>query len=119
MEFTDNEVKEAQSFGEFYIDSMENHQNRMQYYFSEDITLDWFGQTVKGEKNVIGFFKKTLSSVNHIYAEFKPAKKIGFRDTHVVKVPRYVKTYFEFTLLIKKVVVNCSYCSWMYIQKLL
>lgn len=88
MEFTESEVKDARSFGEFYVEKMENYQSTMKYYFSEDIILDWFGQTVKGEKSVTAFLKKTFSSVNHILSEFKPTKKIGFRDTHIVKVPK-------------------------------
>lgn len=88
MDFGEVEMKEAKAFGDFYIEKMETERDSMKYFLSEDVILDWFGQTVKGEKNVIVFLKKTLASVNHIISDFKPAKKIGFRDTHVVKIPR-------------------------------
>lgn len=88
MEFTDAQVQEAKTFGEFYVDMMENYRNTVKYYLSEDVILDWFGQTVKGEQNVSVFLKKTLSTVKHYFSDAVPAKKIGFRDTHVVKIPK-------------------------------
>lgn len=88
MEFTDTQVKEAKIFGEFYVDMMENYRNTVKYYLSEDVILDWFGQTVKGEQNVSVFLKKTLSSVKHHFSDAIPVRKIGFRDTHVVKIPK-------------------------------
>lgn len=88
MEFTDAQAQEAKTFGEFYVDMMENYRNTVKYYLSEDVILDWFGQTVKGEQNVSVFLKKTLSTVKHYFSDAVPAKKIGFRDTHVVKIPK-------------------------------
>ncbi|CAH1973439.1 unnamed protein product [Acanthoscelides obtectus] len=91
MEFSEKDVQEAQVFGEFYIDKMENHRNTLQYYLCENVVLDWFGKTVKGDKTVSAFLKKTLASVNHIMTDAVPVKKIGFRDTHVVNVPKEPK----------------------------
>lgn len=88
MEFSEEERKEAKAFVEFYVDQMENHTNTIKYYFAETIILDWFGQTITGEKLVTAFLKKTLSTVRHHFSEAFPVKKIGFRDTHVVKMPR-------------------------------
>lgn len=88
MDFGEVEIKEAKAFGNFYIEKMETERDSLKYFLSEDVILDWFGQTVKGDKNVIAFLKKTLASVNHIISDFKPATKIGFRDTHVVKIPK-------------------------------
>lgn len=88
MDFADAERKQAQAFGDFYIEKMETQREMLKYFLSEDVILDWFGQTIKGEKNVITFLKKTLTSVNHIISVFRPAKKIGFRDTHIIKAPR-------------------------------
>lgn len=88
MDFREEEIKEAKTFGNFYIEKMETQRESLKYFLSEDVILDWFGQTVKGEKNVIEFLKKTLTSVNHIISDFKPAKKIGFRDTHVIKITK-------------------------------
>lgn len=88
MDFGELEMKEARAFGEFYIEKMETQMESLKCFLSEDVILDWFGQTIKGEKNVIIFLKKTLTSVNHLISNFMPAKKIGFRDTHVVKIPK-------------------------------
>lgn len=88
MDFGEVEMKEAKAFGDFYVEKMETERESLKYILSEDVILDWFGQTVKGEKNVIAFLKKTLVSVNHIISDFRPAKKIGFRDTHVVKITK-------------------------------
>lgn len=88
MNFGEIEMKEAKTFGNFYIEKMENERDSLKYFLSQDVILDWFGHTVKGNKNVIAFLKKTLASVNHIISDFKPATKIGFRDTHVVKIPK-------------------------------
>ncbi|KAJ8919344.1 hypothetical protein NQ315_003928 [Exocentrus adspersus] len=91
MEFTEAQVKEAKIFGEFYADLMDNYRNTVKYYLSEDVVLDWFGQTIKGEQKVNMFLKKTLASVKHYLSDAVPAKKIGFRDTHVVKIPKESK----------------------------
>lgn len=88
MDFGEVEIKEAQSFGDFYIEKMELQRDSLKYILSEDVILDWFGQTVKGDRQVIAFLKKTLASVNHIISNFKPATKIGFRDTHIIKIPK-------------------------------
>lgn len=88
MDFSKVEQKEAQAFGDFYIEKIENQRETLKYVLSDDVILDWFGQTVNGEKNVIEFFKKTFSSVNHIISKFQPTKKIGFRDTHIIKFPK-------------------------------
>ncbi|KAG5873210.1 hypothetical protein JTB14_019518 [Gonioctena quinquepunctata] len=91
MEFTDEDMKEAKTFGEFYVDKLENHKNLFKYYLAENVVLDWFGQTIRGEKKVNDFLKKTLASVNHLFSDALPAKEIGFRDTHIIKVPKEPK----------------------------
>nr|CAI5863773.1 unnamed protein product [Callosobruchus analis] len=91
MEISEKDVQEAKAFGEFFIDKMENHRNTLLYYLAEKVVLDWFGHTVKSDKIVCAFLKKTFLSVNHIMGDAKPVKKIGFRDTHVVNLPREPK----------------------------
>nr|XP_023030178.1 uncharacterized protein LOC111518069 [Leptinotarsa decemlineata] len=91
MDFTDADMKEAKTFGEFYINKIENHKNLFKYYLADNVVLDWFGQTVRGDKKVNEFLKKTLASVNHLLSDAVPAKKIGFRDTHIIKVPKEPK----------------------------
>ncbi|KAJ8949710.1 hypothetical protein NQ318_013579 [Aromia moschata] len=91
MDFTEAQRNEARTFGEFYIDMMENYRNTVKYYLSQDVILDWFGQTVKGEKTVSLFLKKNLSSVKHFMSVAVPVKKIGFRDTHIVNIPKEPK----------------------------
>ncbi|XP_057655123.1 uncharacterized protein LOC130893214 [Diorhabda carinulata] len=85
MAFSDCEKEQAKNFVDFYIDKIENQRNYFRYYLSEDVILDWFGQTVKGEKNVNAFLNKTITSVNHILSETVPATKIGSRESHVIK----------------------------------
>lgn len=88
MDFSESDRREAKNFVEFYIDKIENHRNYFRYYLSEDVILDWFGQTIKGEKNVVAFLKKTITSVNHLLSDAVPVKSIGFKDTHKVKIPK-------------------------------
>ncbi|CAH0560386.1 unnamed protein product [Brassicogethes aeneus] len=91
MDFTEDQIREAKDFGEFYIDLVENYKTTVKYYLSDDIVLDWFGQTVKGEKKVNLFIKSNVATVKHFFSDAKPVENIGFRDTHVVKLPREPK----------------------------
>ncbi|CAG9832212.1 unnamed protein product [Diabrotica balteata] len=91
MSYTESDKREAKQFVEFYIDNIENHSNYFQYYLSEDVVLDWFGKTIKKEKNVTAFLKDQMGSVNHFLSDAVPVGKIGFRDTHIIKVPRTQK----------------------------
>ncbi|XP_017772524.1 PREDICTED: uncharacterized protein LOC108559688 [Nicrophorus vespilloides] len=90
--YTEEQVKEATSFAEFYIDLIENHRDSFSYYLSDNAILDWFGQTVKGEKNIKVFLKNHVNKIKHIFPNIEPCSKIGYRDTHVVKyIPRESK----------------------------
>lgn len=85
--FTKEEVEEAEEFGEFFVDLLENKIEYSRYCLAETTVLDWFGQTVKGEKNIVNFMKKNIPGCKHIFPNVKPTKSIGFRETHVIKMP--------------------------------
>lgn len=85
--FTQKDKEEARKFGEFYVDLIDNHKDCFRYYLSQNAVLDWFGQTVRGEKNIQSFVKSNISNCSHNFKSAIPVQKIGFRDTHVVKMP--------------------------------
>lgn len=87
----DAEINEAKIFSDFYIDTMENHIDTIAIYLSESATLDWFGKTVKGEKNIGAFLKNNAANIKHLMSDPTPVDKIGHRDTHVIKYPREQK----------------------------
>ncbi|XP_018330539.1 uncharacterized protein LOC108740648 [Agrilus planipennis] len=81
------EADDAQIFFDFFVDLLENHRETAVYYFSENALLDWFGQTVRGEKGIRGFFRTTIATVTHEFKDVTPVSKIGYRDSHVVQLP--------------------------------
>lgn len=88
--FSNEEHQEAQEFIDFYINAVEN-KNCIRHNLAEDVTLDWFGRTIRGEKNVLSFFKSDISQIKHFLNNAVPAEKIGFRDTHVIKLTKIPK----------------------------
>ncbi|XP_030766467.1 uncharacterized protein LOC115890387 [Sitophilus oryzae] len=78
----------AQNLLDFFMELIEASKNLLKYYLSEDVVLDWFGQTVRGQKNVASFIKTKINPIKHILSGAKPVNRIGFRDTHVVTVSR-------------------------------
>ncbi|XP_066147015.1 uncharacterized protein [Euwallacea fornicatus] len=96
---TEDKATEAQQLLDFYIDLMENSKNLLKYYLSEDIVLDWFGETVKGQKQVTDFIKTNVNPMKHIFKEAVPASKIGFRDTHSLKILRPSRRILRSTFL--------------------
>lgn len=93
--FSNEEHQEAKDFLEFYINAVET-KNCIRYYLAEDVILDWFGHTIRGEKNVLSFFRSDVSQIKHFLSDVSPAEKIGFRDTHVIKLTKYVVKIFLF-----------------------
>lgn len=79
-----NNVPEPQILLDFYIDLLDNSKNLLKYYLSDDAVLDWFGQTVKGQKNISTFIKAKVMPIKHIFHEAKAVSKIGFRDSHQI-----------------------------------
>lgn len=84
--YTKEQREEARKFGEFFTGLMDNHKNCARYYLSETAVMDWFGQTVKGEKSIQEFIMNRLSNCKHNFNSAMPVDKIGFRDSHVVNV---------------------------------
>lgn len=88
----ESEIKDAaETFTKLYIDIVENHVTTISYYLSESATLDWFGKTIKGSKNISAFLKDNAIGVKHMLGDPKPVDKIGHRDTHVIKYPKEQK----------------------------
>lgn len=83
----DDEIKEAKAFTNFYIDMFENHLNTFSFYLSESATLDWFGKTIKGEKDIGAFLKNNAATIKHLMCDPKPVNEVGHRDTHVINYP--------------------------------
>lgn len=69
---------------ELYFDIFDNHNDTLMYYLADTATLDWFGQTVKGPKNIGAFIKTKIGKIKHIFGNAVEVSKIGNRDTHVV-----------------------------------
>lgn len=86
--FSTQQREEARKLGIFFQDLMDNHKDCVKYYISETSVLDWFGQTVKGEKNITAFIKTNIGTCKHNFSNAVPTEKIGFRDSHVIKLPR-------------------------------
>lgn len=83
--YTPAETTEAQQFSEFFIDLFENHRDNLVYYLADTATLDWFGHTIKGPKNIVTYLKNSAGSCKHNFSNVSPARKIGFRPNHVIK----------------------------------
>lgn len=76
---------DATKFGEFMVNLLENHRDTFQCYLAETALIDWYGQTVKGSKNIGVFFKHKVGEVVHDFPVFQSQETIGYRDTHVVE----------------------------------
>ncbi|KAF5305937.1 hypothetical protein FQR65_LT07548 [Abscondita terminalis] len=83
--YTQAEVTEARQFHEFFIDLFENHRDNLVFYLASTAILDWFGHTIKGPKNIVTYLKNSAGTCKHDLTNAKPARKIGFKDNHVVK----------------------------------
>ncbi|KAH1019404.1 hypothetical protein HUJ04_009229 [Dendroctonus ponderosae] len=82
------QTEDAQKVLDFFTDLMETSKTHLKYYLAEDIVLDWFGQTIRGQKKVASFIKTKVNPIRHLFKEAKSTSKIGFRDTHLVKAPK-------------------------------
>lgn len=85
MEITDEQLEEAKQFIDHYVNIVDNHRETLIYYLTDCATFDWFGKTIKGEKNIKNFIRDTISTVQHDFSNPCPVPKIGFRDSHKVK----------------------------------
>lgn len=79
-----DEINQIKEITELYFDIFENHKETLVYYLSESATLDWFGQTVKGQKDIITFVKTKVGKIKHEFANPTHVTNIGYRDTHVI-----------------------------------
>lgn len=86
----DTKQNEDKIIANLYIDLIENHRETFMYYLSENAVLDWFGRTVKGQKNIHIFIKSHIDNVEHQFSNPRSVSKIGFRETHIIKEPMYV-----------------------------
>lgn len=91
MNYTEDRIHDANSFCEFYVDLMHNFNDRVKYFLADDVVLDYFGHTIKGQKNVSNYIKSNILTVKHHFNKAVPVDTIGFRDTHVVKLPKEPK----------------------------
>ncbi|KAF7281128.1 hypothetical protein GWI33_005080 [Rhynchophorus ferrugineus] len=77
-----------QTLLDFFTEMVETSKPLMRYYLSDNVVLDWFGQTIKGQKNVATFIRYNINPIKHMLKDVKPTSKIGFRDSHIVKISR-------------------------------
>lgn len=92
--FDENDERKASRFVEFYVNTLDNHKDCFKYYLAENAVLDWFGQTVKGCKNIGAFIKANTSMCTHHFEKIKPVATIGFRETHVIKLPKERQVFY-------------------------
>lgn len=85
MNFSEEEVKTASEFCKFFINLLEEENCPILYYLSETATLDWFGKTIKGSKNISTFLKGEIVSAKHLFTHIHPVREIGSRITHSIK----------------------------------
>lgn len=74
--YSPEQKEETKKFGLFFLDMMDNHKDCIKYYISETSVLDWFGQTVKGEKILLLLLKTTLEIVNTTFQMLLRLKKL-------------------------------------------
>lgn len=86
---SESEVDEAKRFLQFYETTIDNQKGLFKYHLAENAVLDWFGKTVKGLKNIKEFLNTSATSCTHHFTNVKVVDKIGFRDTHIVNLPKY------------------------------
>lgn len=85
MNFSEEEIKCAQIFCKFYIDLLEEENSAILYYLSETATLDWFGKTIKGPRNISTFLKGEIACAKHLFVNILPVREIAYRNTHTNK----------------------------------
>ncbi|KAF5304568.1 hypothetical protein FQA39_LY09619 [Lamprigera yunnana] len=91
--YTSAEITEAQKFSEFFFDLFENSRDNLIYYLDNTALLDWFGHTIKGPKNIVTYLKNSAGSCKHIFSNSQPAHKIGYRESHIIKLPSEPREY--------------------------
>nr|XP_022903187.1 uncharacterized protein LOC111415659 [Onthophagus taurus] len=89
--FTKEDQEIAQKLMDFYTDLVENHVDFLSYSLSDRVILDWFGKTIKGERNIALHLKDNTKFV-HLLENLQPVFKIGHRDTHIVDVSKKQKS---------------------------
>ncbi|XP_019757054.1 uncharacterized protein LOC109535576 isoform X4 [Dendroctonus ponderosae] len=92
-------TEDAQKVLDFFTDLIETSKTHLKYYLAEDIVLDWFGQTIRGQKKVASFIKTKVNPIRHLFKEAKSTSKIGFRDTHLVKAPKSARRILRSSFL--------------------
>lgn len=80
----EEEINGIKEIAELYFDIIENHRDTLMYYLADTATLDWFGQTVKGTKNIVAFIKGKVGKIRHVFPSPVEVSTIGHRDTHIV-----------------------------------
>ncbi|CAD6237156.1 GSCOCG00002170001-RA-CDS [Cotesia congregata] len=83
------DLSEAVSFANGYFALADGLIDDLANYLAEDVILDWFGQTIKGRKNVSAFMKFQNVNSRHIIDEINPSTTIEYRKIRPLRRKYY------------------------------
>lgn len=79
------DLSQAVSFANSYFALADGLVGDLDNYLAEDVILDWFGQTIKGRKNVSEFMKFQSINSRHIIDEINPSSIIEYRKSRPLR----------------------------------
>lgn len=79
----------AKNFIVWYKSKIDSDRQHLSSYLSEDVTLEWFGRTIKSRKKVSAFVKNDIQYSTHDFVTVESIDKIESRND---KVQRYSKS---------------------------
>ncbi|KAH0550638.1 uncharacterized protein LOC123261892 [Cotesia glomerata] len=83
------DLSQAVSFANGYFALADGLVDDLANYLAEDVILDWFGQTIKGRKNVSTFMKFQNINSRHIIDEINPSSTIEYRKIRPLRRKYY------------------------------
>ncbi|XP_015114767.1 uncharacterized protein LOC107039580 [Diachasma alloeum] len=85
----EEELSQAVSFVNSYFALVDGLASDLEDHLADDVVLDWFGQTIKGRKDVASFMKYQKIKSRHVFNEITPKTSIGYREHRSLRRKHY------------------------------
>lgn len=86
-----NKQQSARNFTVWYKQIIDNERQKLGLYLSENVSLKWFGRTVRTRKKVFSFFVNHVEYSKHYLTSVESISKLQIRQN---RSPRFVYIFF-------------------------
>ncbi|XP_050355675.1 uncharacterized protein LOC126776870 [Nymphalis io] len=86
----DSKQESARNFIVWYKRLVDNDRQKLSLFLSEDISLEWFGRTIKTRKKVSAFVKHDIQCSRHDFTTVQSIEKIQTRNERLQRNPENI-----------------------------